>query len=391
MRSLGFPPTFAADSGLAAGLTPRLAAPNALLVHFLSTAKLRLIMADRLDISQRKKDHLALCAGDNVAFRQKTTLLEEVDLVHCALPEMHADEVDSSVEFVGKRLEAPVVIAAMTGGTDEAAKINKDLAVVAEELGLAIGLGSQRAMFERPDTTWTFQVRDEAPKVPLFGNLGLVQARVMSTQQIADLCGEVGADALCVHLNPAMEIVQPGGDRDFRGGIDVFRRLIEELNLPIIAKETGSGLSRGVGSSLKSAGVEYVDISGAGGTSWVAVEAHRAESDQKALAEELWDWGLPTAASLVQLRGLGLQSIATGGLRTGSDVARAIALGASAGGLAAPVLKAYRADGREGAKRFLEGVIRTIRAIMLLTGSRTITELQRAPTIIGPRLKQWAP
>lgn len=348
-------------------------------------------MADRLDISQRKKDHLALCAGDNVGFRDKTALFEQCQLVHCALPEMHADEVDSSVELLGKRLTAPVVISAMTGGTDEAAKINKDLAQVADELGLAIGLGSQRAMFTRPETAWTFEVRDRAPNVLLFGNLGLVQAREMSTAQIRELCDAVGADALCIHLNPAMEIVQPGGDRDFTGGLDVFRRLVGELGLPVIAKETGCGLSRSVAQMIRATGVEHFDVSGSGGTSWVAVEAHRAEKDQKALAEELWDWGIPTAASVLQLRGLGVKAIATGGLRTGTHVAKAVALGASAGGLAAPVLKAHRAGGVEGAREFLQGVVRTVQALMLLTGSRSVAELQRAQMVLGPDLARWEP
>lgn len=349
-------------------------------------------MADRFDISQRKKDHLALCAGDNVGFREKGTLLHEVELVHCALPEFHADEVDSSVELLGKTLKAPVVIAAMTGGTDEAAKINQDLAAVADELGLAIGLGSQRAMFERPDTAWTFKVRERAPNALLFGNLGLVQARKMSTAEIEDLCGQVGADALCVHLNPAMEIVQPGGDRDFAGGLDLFRRLVSELSIPVIAKETGCGLSHGVAIQLRAAGIRHVDVSGAGGTSWVAVEAHRAVTEEaKALAEELWDWGIPTAASVLQVRDLGLKIIATGGLRRGSDVARAVALGASAGGLAAPVLKAYRAGGIDGARSYLQQVIVTIRSLMLLTGSKTVADLQACPKILGPNLERWLP
>ncbi len=348
-------------------------------------------MADRLDISQRKKDHLALCAGDNVGFREKTAMFEHVELIHCSLPEMHADEVDSRIELLGKTLAAPVVISAMTGGTDEAARINQDLAAVADELGLAIGLGSQRAMFERPETAWTFEVRERAPNVLLFGNLGLVQARKMTSAQIRQLCADVGADALCIHLNPAMEVVQPGGDRDFSGGLDLFRRLVEELGVPVIAKETGSGLSCAVVQKIRSTGVEHFDVSGAGGTSWVAVEAHRASDDQKALAEELWDWGIPTAASLLQLRGLGVKAIATGGLRTGTHVAKAIALGAVAGGLAAPVLKAHRAEGSEGARQFLAGVIRTVRALMLLTGSRTVAELQRAPMILGPELAAWKP
>lgn len=350
-------------------------------------------MADRLDISQRKKDHLALCAGDKVGFREKTSLLAEVELVHNALPELHADGVDSSVDLLGKRLAAPVVIAAMTGGTDEAAAINRDLARAADGLGLGFGLGSQRAMLVRPHTAYTFQVREVAPRVLLLGNLGLVQARAMTTAEVAALCRDTGVDALCVHLNPAMEIVQPGGDRDFTRGLDTLRRLVEELPIPVVAKETGCGISRGVARMLRGVGVAHLDVSGAGGTSWVAVEAHRAvDPDERALAEELWDWGIPTAASLLQVQGLGFTGVvATGGLRTGSDVARAVALGAAAGGLAAPVLKAHRAGGYEGVVAFLRRVILTVRSIMLLTGSATVADLQRAPRVLGPALARWQP
>lgn len=349
-------------------------------------------MADRLDISQRKKDHLALCAGDNVNFREKTSLFEQVELVHNALPELHADAVDSSVELLGKRLSAPIVIAAMTGGTDEAAAINQDLARAADALGLGFGLGSQRAMFVRPHTAWTFKVRERAPNVLLLGNLGVVQARQMSTGQILELCRETGSDALCIHLNPAMEIVQPGGDRDFSGGLDTIRRLVHELPIPIVVKETGCGLSRGAATLIKDCGVRHVDVSGSGGTSWVAVEAHRAvDPGERELADELWDWGIPTAASLVQIHGLGLHTIATGGLRSGTDIAKAVALGATAGGLAAPVLKAHRAGGYDGAVQFLQRLIHTVRSIMLLTGSRDVAALQRCPRILGPALARWVP
>lgn len=347
-------------------------------------------MADRLDISQRKKDHLALCAGDKVGFREKTALFEQVELVHCALPEMHADAVDSRVELFGKTLAAPVVISAMTGGTDEAAKINKDLAQVAEELGLAIGLGSQRAMFERPATAWTFEVRDRAPNVLLFGNLGLVQARKMTTAEIRTLCEQVGADALCIHLNPAMEIVQPGGDRDFAGGLEVFRRLQDQLGIPVIAKETGCGLSRSVGQRLRKAGVRHVDVSGAGGTSWVAVETRRADAPGQALGEVLWDWGIPTAASVAQVAEVGFETVfATGGIKTGLDIARAIALGATVGGIARPVLQALDQGGIAGARAHLEAVEAQFRATLLLTGSRSVADLRRCPRIVVGELRDW--
>lgn len=349
-------------------------------------------MADRLDISQRKKDHLALCSGPNVGFREKTTGFEDVRLIHDALPEMHADDVDSSTELLGKKLAAPFIVAAMTGGTERAHKVNCDIARAADELGLGFGVGSQRAMFERPDTTWTFEVRDVAPNLLLLGNLGVVQARAMSTQEIADLVGKIGADALCIHLNPAMEIVQPGGDRDFSGGLETLARLVAELPVPVVAKETGCGLSRSVALRIYETGVRTVDVSGAGGTSWVAVEAHRAVGeDDKVLAEELWDWGIPTAASVAQCSGLGLDVIATGGLKTGTDVTKAVALGATAGGIAAAVLRAHKAGGYEGAKAFLRHVMNSVRAQMLLTGSRSVAELRNAPKIIRGELAHWMP
>ncbi len=349
-------------------------------------------VADRLDISQRKKDHLALCAGPNVGFRGKSTMLEHVHLVHDALPEMHADEVDTTTTLLGHKLAAPVIVAAMTGGTDRAAEVNKDLARAADELGLAFGLGSQRAMFVRPETAWTFKVRDVAPNVLVLGNLGVVQARQMTTQQIADLVGEVGANALCVHLNPAMEIVQPGGDRDFSSGLDTLARLVESLPVPVVAKETGCGLSRRAGERIVATGCKAVDTSGAGGTSWVGVEAHRAiDDDDKALAEELWDWGIPTGASVLQLSGLPLEIIATGGLKSGSDVARAVALGATCGGIAAEVLRAHKAGGFDGAKAFLRRAMASVKAIMLLTGCKDVAALRRAPKLLGEPLRMWQP
>jgi isopentenyl-diphosphate delta-isomerase len=340
-------------------------------------------------ISQRKADHIALCASGEVEFRDRGTLLDEVQLVHDALPDFHFDEVDLSTELLGKRLRAPVVISGMTGGTAEAAGINKDLARAAERLGLGFGLGSQRAMVVRPDLAWTNEVRDVAPTALLLGNLGMVQAREMSTGAIRELVAAVGVDALCVHLNPAMELIQPGGDRDFRGGRETLRRLHLELGKPVVAKETGCGISRAVGLSIARSGVGAIDVSGAGGTSWVGVETRRAEGAARRLGEELWDWGIPTGASVGLLADLGVTIIATGGMRTGMDVARAIALGATAGGLAAPVLRAHRDGGYDGAVAFLEHVIAGVRAATFLAGCRTPAELRRAPKVIGPTLRAW--
>lgn len=342
------------------------------------------------DIRKRKADHLALVASGEVEFREKGTLLDDVALVHHALPDMHLDEVELSTDLLAKRLSAPVLVAGMTGGTPEAAAINRDLARAAQTLGLGFGLGSQRAMVLHPDLAWTYQVRDVAPDILLLANLGMVQARQMSTRDVRALVDAVGADALCVHLNPAMELIQPGGDRDFRGGRDTLRRLSDQLGKPVVAKETGSGVSPAVGLALRDAGVAAIDVSGAGGTSWVGVEARRAATDaDRTLGEEFWDWGIPTAASVALLAKLDVPLIATGGLRTGTDVARAIALGATAGGLAAPALRAQREGGYEGAVRFLQNVVASVRAATFLTGCRTPRELRRAPKVVGPRLRAW--
>jgi isopentenyl-diphosphate delta-isomerase len=232
-------------------------------------------------------------------------------------------------------------------------------------------------------------VRDVAPTALVMGNLGMVQARSMSTSAVRELCAAVGVDALCIHLNPSMELIQPGGDRDFRSGRETIKRLHGELGLPIVVKETGAGLSRRVGLAVKQLGVTTVDTSGAGGTSWVGVETKRAEGAARRLGEELWDWGIPTGASVALLADLGLDIIATGGLKNGQDVAHALALGAAAGGLAAPVLRAHRDGGYDGAVEFLEHVIAGVRAAVFLTGCRTPSELRTAPKVIGSTLRAW--
>jgi isopentenyl-diphosphate delta-isomerase len=342
------------------------------------------------DIAQRKADHLDLCATDEVAYRERTTLLECVRLVHQSLPDLHLDEdIDTSVELFGKKLRAPILIAGMTGGHERAAEVNHTLAAIANERGYAFGLGSQRAMQKDPNSSWTFQVRESAPDVLLFGNVGVVQARDTSTAGIRELVGSVGADALCVHMNPAMELIQPGGDRDFRGGTDTYKRLVHELDLPIIAKETGNGVSAQTARKLHDVGVRHVDVSGAGGTSWVGVETLRAEGQIRDLGERLWDWGVPTAASVHLVTQQGMTAFATGGMRSGVDIARAIALGASMGGIARNVFKAFTEGGRQGAEEFLTGVERELRAVMLLSGARNLQELRSAPRIITGELRQW--
>ncbi|HVV84231.1 MAG TPA: alpha-hydroxy-acid oxidizing protein, partial [Kofleriaceae bacterium] len=271
--------------------------------------------AEPPDIARRKADHLEVAASGAADF-VRTTLLEQVHLVHQALPELAVAGLDLSTELCGRRLRAPIVITGMTGGTGAAAAINRDLARAAAEAGVAMGVGSQRAMDELPELEDTFQVRDVAPDLVLIGNLGVVQAGAMGPERAIELARRIGADAMAIHLNPAQELIQERGDRDFRGAIDTIARVVELAAMPVIVKETGCGLSREACARLKAVGVTTVDVSGAGGTSWVAVEAKRAPvgGAAAALGHELWDWGLPTAVATVAAVNEGLVAVASGGL-----------------------------------------------------------------------------
>lgn len=347
-------------------------------------------MGDEPAIARRKADHLEVAASGRADFTA-STLLEHVRLVHQSLPELALDEIDLSTELAGKRLAAPLVITGMTGGTAEAAAVNRDLARAAQAAGIALGVGSQRAMDEHPELAGSYEIRDVAPDVVLFGNVGGVQALAMGPERVVELARRIGADALAIHLNPAQELIQDRGDRDFRGVLDAIARVVAASPVPVIVKETGCGLSPQVARALLAAGVATVDVAGAGGTSWVAVEAVRAAegSDAAALGAELWNWGIPTAVSVVGCARAGLDVIASGGLRTGYDIARALALGARAGGMAAPMLRAQRAGGSAGVAALIAQVTASIRAICLLTGCRSAADLSRAPRHLGAPLRAY--
>jgi isopentenyl-diphosphate Delta-isomerase len=343
-------------------------------------------------IKQRKADHLAIAVAGQGAYI-RPTLLRDVHLVHNALPERNHGDLKLDTAFLGQSIRAPLMVTGMTGGTDEAASINRDLAWVCAELGLPFGLGSMRAMVVRPETLSTYSVRASAPDVFLLANFGVMQLAEMKTADVRAAIDRVEANALCIHLNPGQELAQSGGDREFRGGLETVKRICGELGKPVVVKETGCGISPSVARSLDLAGAAAIDISGAGGTSWIAVEAQRSATStpENAVGNDLREWGIPTAAALAWSARLGLHAslVASGGIRTGLDAARALALGAHVVGVAQPVLRAHREQGAEGAKAYLTGLIAGIRAAVLLCGVDSAAALRTAPRIITGELASW--
>lgn len=345
-------------------------------------------MSDSPDIVDRKRSHFELCASEAVEFRHKTTLFEDIELIHQAIVDSSLEEIDLGVTILGKRLEYPVIVAGMTGGTEEGGRFNREVAALAERLGLGFGVGSQRVMLAHPEVTRTFEVRDLAPHVLLLGNLGIAQARELTTRDVVDLADAIGADAMCIHLNTAMEIIQENGDHDFRGSMQAIERLVSESPLEIIVKETGCGFSRETGEQLAARGIRWVDVAGAGGTSWVGVETLRNRATRH-LGEEFWDWGIPTAASLCELQTVKVDLIASGGIRSGLQATKAIALGARLVGVALPVLRAYVESGIAGVETFLRGFCEELRVATMLCGCRRLEELTPERLVLGGRLLEW--
>ncbi|HEY7219775.1 MAG TPA: type 2 isopentenyl-diphosphate Delta-isomerase, partial [Candidatus Binatia bacterium] len=290
---------------------------------------------------QRKKEHLELCLDtENVSSRSPTGF-EAYRFVHNALPELDIDEIDLSTKFFGKRLKAPVLISSMTGGFDLARTVNRNLAAAAQELGLAMGIGSQRVAIEEPSAAASFQVRDLAPDILLFGNLGAVQLNYGYTVgHCRRAVSMIGADALILHLNVLQEAVQPEGNRNFKGLTDKISAVCRELEVPVVAKEVGNGISVDVAVRLQRAGVSAIDVAGKGGTSWSAVEAQRARKQGQPVDTAFADWGIPTEEALVSVRKAlpEMPLIASGGIRSGVDIAKSIALGADMAAMGQPLL-----------------------------------------------------
>ncbi len=315
------------------------------------------------DIYQRKRDHIALCDTGDVHPGGHHGLFDDVALVHDALPELNMDALDLSTALLDHQLAAPLMVTGMTGGPPEAGDINRGIAQICDRLGLAFGVGSQRVITKAEVSAATFEVRDVAPGVVLFGNIGVNQARDLGPEVVGELMKRIGADYMAIHLNPGMELIQPGADadRDFTKGYETIGRLVDALEGKILVKECGTGLSPRVVARLRGVGVRAVDVSGTGGTSWIKVEALRAQGVEADLGQLFADWGVPTAAATaLAARVPGVEVITSGGVRHGLDVGKALALGARVVGCARPILQAFMAGGVEGCeaklREFVQGL-----------------------------------
>jgi isopentenyl-diphosphate delta-isomerase len=353
----------------------------------------------RIPIKNRKDEHILLASTENVESNE-STWLEHVKFLHNALPELNLDDVALSCDFLGKSISAPIIIGAMTGGTELSKKINFSLAKAAEKYRIPMMVGSQRVILKHPETKDSFSVvRESAPSIPIVGNIGIAQiASSENFNYIEELINNIDADALAIHLNVIQEVIQPEGDKIFAGALKKIQDLKNQYSIPIIIKETGCGISREVAQKLVEIGIDAIDVSGVGGTSWVAVEYYRAKKHKSQsrmdLGKLFWDWGIPTAASIIEVTSKvkknfsKIKIIGSGGIRDGIEIAKALRIGADYAALARPLLIASL-EGQESIEHFIEKIMNELKITMLLTGSKDLISLTKTPIVIESFLKNW--
>lgn len=347
------------------------------------------------ETGKRKVDHIRICLDDKAQAKRATSGFEDIQLVHRALPEINKSEIDVSTNFLGKKFSAPIIVGAMTGGTEEATEINAHIATAVENLGLGMGVGSQRAAIENRSLERTYRVAHEkAPNAFLIANVGGVQlVHGFGVKEVKCIAEMIDADAVAIHLNALQEAVQPEGQTNFHGVLEKICEIASALDVPVIVKETGAGISAEDAKALENAGVKAIDIGGVGGTSFAAVEYHRVSKEQGEvqlfLGEALWDWGIPTAISLIEnAQTVKLPLIASGGIRSGADIAKALALNADLAGIAQPILQTA-VKGAAETQTKLKCLIEELRNVMFLTGVKKISDLPKSPVVITSKTAEW--
>lgn len=345
-------------------------------------------------IGRRKNDHIRICSEKEVEAKKITPGFENVHLIHRCIPEVDFEKIDLSVKFLGFNFKAPIMISAMTGGTTEATKINANLAKAAGELGIGMCLGSGRVCLKNPSSIQSFKIaRENAEKAFISANIGFQELLTHSYGEMKKLVEMLDANALTVHLNPLHELLQHEGSVIFKGVLNRLRELKLNLECPMIVKEVGSGICREDAELLAYTGIDALETSGAGGTSWAGVEYYRnieaGEEEKAELSKTFWDWGIPTAVSILEVRTVvKLPLVASGGIRSGLDVAKALVLGADLAGLALPLLKPA-IESWESTLKVLRRIREELKLAMVLTGSENIEELKSRPYVLTGLVRDW--
>ena len=337
---------------------------------------------------KRKAEHIQICLEKKAQAKTVTTGFEDIKFVHRALPEINRDDINLSTSFLKKTFSAPLIVGAMTGGTDEAIEINQNIAAAVEKLGLGMGLGSQRAAIENCALEKTFTVaRKAAPTAFLIANIGGIQlVHGYGVKEVKKIVEMIDADAVAIHLNALQEAVQPEGQTSFKGVLAKIGEIASKIDQPVIIKETGAGISAEDVETLKNTGIAAIDVGGVGGTSFAAVEYYRGE---KTLGKIFWDWGIPTAVSLVEVvQSTKLPVIASGGIRTGIDIAKALTLGANLASIIQPVLETA-VQSSEATEKLLSALINELRNVLFLIGVQNITGLSNIPIVICNETAEW--
>jgi isopentenyl-diphosphate delta-isomerase len=339
--------------------------------------------------SIRKKEHLELCLTDDVKFKSKTNGFEKYEFIHCAITEVELDKINFETKLFKKKINYPFLISCMTGGTTEAEDINTKLAVVAQDLNIPIGIGSQRQALENKSHHGSYKtIRKNAPAIPVFGNIGAAEiVKLPKLDIIQNLVDQIEADAMVVHLNPLQELLQKEGEPNFKGLLEKLKKLVKVLDVPILVKEVGAGISKQSAKKLLEVGVKGIDVAGSGGTSWAGVEIFR---NIESKMDDFWDWGIPTSHCLREVKKLKKSYkfvlIGSGGINSAIDAAKAFALGADIVGSARTILQTLNKYGVEGVKNLVRDWFDFVRSVMFLTGSKSISDLQRDKLILKEKI-----